>query len=89
VVSKEIGNLIIQSLLIETENENISSNTTTSELDALSNAISKIKPNKVQIYTLVRKAAVPGIHPTDKDKMYNLKKLIDSKCGNHTITDVY
>ncbi|MFX1520539.1 MAG: radical SAM protein [Promethearchaeota archaeon] len=88
-LAKQINHLILQILLFEADKDSFSANTSQEELAALSDAVCQIKPKEVQIYTISRAGAVDWIEPTDSDKLKELKRLIDLKCGTEVQTKIY
>ena len=88
-LAAQINQLTLQILLFESETGEFSTNLSQDELSALSDAVCRIKPKEVQIYTLSRAGAVDWIEPADSDKLKELKRLIDMKCSKQVMAKIY
>ncbi|MHA1754432.1 MAG: radical SAM protein [Candidatus Odinarchaeia archaeon] len=88
-LSGKIKRLTIQVLLFDVLDLKIETNTTQRELLALRDAICYIKPDDVQIYTIVREGTLSSVIPAKETTLIKLEKLINEKCGNSVIARVY
>ncbi len=88
-LSSTVEHLIIQTLLFNTINQSLISNTSVEELKALSEAICRIRPKEVQIYTIVRAPALSGVKPASESQLKELKKYIDERCGFEVNVKIY
>lgn len=89
VISKKTNRLILQILIFDTSDIRLKSNNSLEEMKALSDAVCKIKPKSVQIYTLVRASDYEELRPVDSEKLNQLRKLIDAKCGGEVLVKIY
>lgn len=88
-LAEQIDHLSLQILLFEADKYDFNANTSQEELVALSDAVCQIKPKEVQIYTISRAGAVEWIEPAASDKLQELKRVIDFKCGKDVQAKTY
>ncbi|WEU40691.1 MAG: radical SAM protein [Candidatus Odinarchaeum yellowstonii] len=89
ILSSKVKHLIIQTLLFNTEDERITPNTSLEEMSAISQAICKINPKEVQVYTIVRAPAISSVKPATVSQLQQLKKYIDERCGSNVNVKIY
>ncbi len=89
ILSSTVKHFIIQTLLFNTIDQNITSNTSIEEMKALSEAICRIKPREVQVYTIVRAPAISAVKPASVNQLQELKKYIEERCGSNVNVKIY
>lgn len=68
------GKIWLEVMLIKGVNDDLA------EIKKIKKAIDRIKPDKIQLNSPVRKTAEPGIFPVDENKLQEIKKLFGEKC---------
>ncbi|MHA1885501.1 MAG: hypothetical protein ACW96S_10640 [Promethearchaeota archaeon] len=69
--------LVIQSLLFSSYKKDFAPNDTPSNIENLARAIKRIRPNKVQIYSIARIPAEYFVYAIDEERKKEIKKIID------------
>ncbi|MEM2110075.1 MAG: radical SAM protein [Candidatus Odinarchaeota archaeon] len=89
LISGRVKHLIIQTLLFNTTDPEMISNTSDEEIIHLGKSICKIKPKEAQLYTIVRKPALNTVKPAEDYQLKKLKKYIEEVCGGQVPVKIY
>lgn len=80
----EKNELAIQSLLYQSYKNDFISNTNEKNIQSLANAINKINPNLVQLYSIARIPAEYYVYALDEDKLKKIAKKLRKSVSSET-----